>query len=119
VYAFCLYCQWTSLNHKYTRGNQRTLDSCNYNVPTLWYSSIVICSLVGTHLGDEPSTTVYVGNMSYDTDERTLKETFPGTIEVKIINDRETGRPRGYVYMWCVHVLWCCVVLHFWSLMMR
>jgi len=34
---------------------------------------------------DEPSATVFVGNISYDTDERTLKETFPGTIEVKVI----------------------------------
>ena len=51
--------------------------------------------------GDEPSLTVYVGNMSYDTDERTLRETFPGCVNVKIPTDRENGKPRGYVCTVC------------------
>ena len=47
--------------------------------------------------------TIYVGNMSYDTDERTLRDTFPGVVNVKIPTDRESGKPRGYVCtMWCV-----------------
>ncbi len=45
---------------------------------------------------------IYVGNMSYSTTEDTLREEFGayGNVEeVAIINDRETGRPRGFAFV--------------------
>jgi len=41
---------------------------------------------------------LYVGNLSFDMTERTLRELFEpfGTVsEVKLIMDRETGQSRG------------------------
>jgi len=46
---------------------------------------------------NEPSSTVYVGNLSYHTTKETLMEEFPGCVSVNIPTDRETGRPRGCV----------------------
>ncbi|XP_065911449.1 uncharacterized protein [Dysidea avara] len=37
--------------------------------------------------------------MSYDTDERTLRDTFPGVVNVKIPTDRESGKPRGFAFL--------------------
>ena len=48
-------------------------------------------------MGDEEKA-VFVGNMSYQTTEETLAATFSamGTVaRIKILTDRETGRPRG------------------------
>jgi cold-inducible RNA-binding protein len=45
---------------------------------------------------------LYVGNLSYDTTELGLRELFgqAGTVsEVKIVMDRETGRPRGFGFV--------------------
>ena len=45
---------------------------------------------------------VYVGNMSYDTTEGTLRELFGAHGEitsVNIITDRVTGRPRGFAFV--------------------
>jgi cold-inducible RNA-binding protein len=45
---------------------------------------------------------IYVGNMSYSTSEQTLREKFEefGSVdEVKIMTDRETGRPRGFAFV--------------------
>ncbi len=45
---------------------------------------------------------IYVGNMSYDTTEETLKELFSQYGEVnsvKIITDRETGRAKGFGFI--------------------
>lgn len=45
---------------------------------------------------------IYVGNMSYSTTEEALQEQFSafGTVEeVAVINDRETGRPRGFAFV--------------------
>lgn len=45
---------------------------------------------------------IYVGNMSYSTTEDTLREEFSayGNVEeVAIINDRDTGRPRGFAFV--------------------
>ncbi len=45
---------------------------------------------------------IYVGNMSYSTTEQVLQEQFSayGTVEeVAVINDRETGRPRGFAFV--------------------
>lgn len=45
---------------------------------------------------------LYVGNLSYSTTQDTLHEAFAayGSVaEVAIINDRETGRPRGFAFV--------------------
>ena len=45
---------------------------------------------------------VYVGNMSYDTTQDTLRELFGAHGEitsVNIITDRVTGRPRGFAFV--------------------
>lgn len=45
---------------------------------------------------------IYVGNMSYSTSEETLSDVFAayGEVEeVAIINDRDTGRPRGFAFV--------------------
>ena len=45
---------------------------------------------------------LYVGNLSYNTTQDTLQSEFGahGQIEeVAIINDRETGRPRGFAFV--------------------
>ncbi len=45
---------------------------------------------------------IYVGNLSFDSSEDDVREAFAkfGTVEsVKIIMDRETGRPRGFAFV--------------------
>ncbi|MAT72137.1 MAG: RNA-binding protein [Planctomycetaceae bacterium] len=45
---------------------------------------------------------LYVGNLSYQTTQETLQAEFAafGEVqEVAIINDRETGRPRGFAFV--------------------
>lgn len=45
---------------------------------------------------------LYVGNMSYDTTEDTLRELFGAHGEVasiSVITDRYTGRPRGFAFV--------------------
>lgn len=45
---------------------------------------------------------IYVGNLSYNTTQAALEEQFGayGQVEeVAIINDRETGRPRGFAFV--------------------
>jgi RNA recognition motif-containing protein len=45
---------------------------------------------------------LYVGNLSYNTTELSLREAFGqvGTVaDVKIVMDRETGRPRGFGFV--------------------
>ena len=45
---------------------------------------------------------IYVGNMSFKTTEDTLRDLFSqhGTVdEVAVVNDRETGRPRGFAFV--------------------
>jgi RNA recognition motif-containing protein len=49
-------------------------------------------------------TRLYVGNLPYDTDEDTIKQFFEGggarqVTQVKIITDRDTGRPRGFAFV--------------------
>ena len=48
------------------------------------------------------STKLYVGNLSFDTTSADLQELFAraGTVEnVNLIEDRETGRPRGFGFV--------------------
>jgi cold-inducible RNA-binding protein len=45
---------------------------------------------------------MYVGNLSYNTDESQLRELFGqfGTVaDAKIVMDRDTGRPRGFAFV--------------------
>ena len=45
---------------------------------------------------------LYVGNMSYDTNNSDLEQMFAahGTVEsVQIINDRDTGRSKGFAFV--------------------
>jgi cold-inducible RNA-binding protein len=45
---------------------------------------------------------LYVGNLSYDTTEDDLREAFAAddrkVMEVAIVMDRDTGRPRGFAF---------------------
>lgn len=45
---------------------------------------------------------LYIGNLSYNTAQETLEAAFTAhgdVSEVAIINDRETGRPRGFAFV--------------------
>ncbi len=45
---------------------------------------------------------IYVGNLSYDTTEEELRSVFAEhgeVVNVNIITDRETGRPRGFGFV--------------------
>jgi len=45
---------------------------------------------------------IYVGNMSFDTSEDSLRTVFAehGSVdEVAVITDRDTGRPRGFAFV--------------------
>jgi RNA recognition motif-containing protein len=46
---------------------------------------------------------LYVGNLSYSVTEMDLRDAFAGTgqdvAEVKLVLDRETGRPRGFAFV--------------------
>ncbi|MBI4839491.1 MAG: RNA-binding protein [candidate division NC10 bacterium] len=48
-------------------------------------------------------TRLYVGNLPFDVDESQLRPLFQEdgreVTEVKIITDRETGRPRGFAFV--------------------
>jgi cold-inducible RNA-binding protein len=48
-------------------------------------------------------TRLYVGNLPYDTNEEQLRTLFQEggrqVTEVKIITDRDTGRPRGFAFV--------------------
>jgi RNA recognition motif-containing protein len=45
---------------------------------------------------------LYVGNLSYNVTEAELRDLFSGAgdiAEVKVVLDRETGRPRGFAFV--------------------
>ena len=48
-------------------------------------------------------TRIYVGNLPFSADENTVRELFAQdgreVTEVKLITDRETGRPRGFGFV--------------------
>lgn len=47
-------------------------------------------------------TTIYVGNLPFSASEQDVRALFEqhGTVDsVKLINDRETGRPRGFCFV--------------------
>lgn len=48
------------------------------------------------------NTKLYVGNLSYNTTENDLQDTFAshGTVvETNLMMDRDTGRPRGFAFV--------------------
>jgi len=48
------------------------------------------------------STQLFVGNLDFKVSEKDLREAFAphGTVvEVKLVTDRETGRPRGFAFV--------------------
>jgi translation initiation factor 4B len=49
---------------------------------------------------DKPPFTLHLGNLSYDATQETVTEFFEGCniISVRIIEDREQQRPKGFAY---------------------
>ncbi|PKA49738.1 Glycine-rich RNA-binding protein 3, mitochondrial [Apostasia shenzhenica] len=48
------------------------------------------------------SSKLFVGGLSYSTDDQTLREAFSGygeVVEARVILDRETGRSRGFGFI--------------------
>ncbi|MCB2188723.1 MAG: RNA-binding protein [Deltaproteobacteria bacterium] len=48
------------------------------------------------------ATSIYVGNLSYDSNEQGIRQLFEqyGQVHtVKLIEDRDTGRPRGFGFV--------------------
>jgi len=53
-------------------------------------------------LGGSMETNIYVGNLPFSASEdqiRQMFETYGQVASVKLINDRETGRPRGFGFV--------------------
>ena len=53
-------------------------------------------------VGKEKELRIYVGNFGYETSEQELREAFEahGQVqEVSMIQDRETGRPKGFAFV--------------------
>src|SRR4026208_998234 len=52
---------------------------------------------------NEMGTKLYVGNLSYNVTEGELHDVFVeggrNVVEVKIVMDRDTGRPRGFAFV--------------------
>jgi translation initiation factor 4B len=68
-----------------------------------------VCFCVGYHsirdnlpqtLPTKPPYTAHLGNLSYDATAETVTEFFEGckVVNVRIIEDREQGRPKGFAY---------------------
>lgn len=54
------------------------------------------------HTFGDSALKIYVGNLSFDTNEDSLRNTFAahGDVEeVAVITDRDTGRPRGFAFV--------------------
>lgn len=50
----------------------------------------------------DPFKTLFVGRLSYDTSERKLRrelEEFGPIRRIRIVHDRNTGKPRGYAFV--------------------
>ena len=44
---------------------------------------------------EEPSSTLFIGNLSFDSNEDSLSKLFKGCKDVRIAKDRESGQSRG------------------------
>jgi cold-inducible RNA-binding protein len=67
--------------------------------PTVWTEDGVTACI--SALG-EPDVNIFVGNLAFTTTEQTLRDLFAsyGTVDtVRIMTDRETGRPRGFGFV--------------------
>ena len=56
----------------------------------------------GPHKFGDTALKIYVGNLSFDTNEDSLRNAFAehGDVEeVAVITDRDTGRPRGFAFV--------------------
>ena len=65
-----------------------------YQVPTTNQAS--------QYIGEEEELRIYVGNFGYETREQELREAFEayGQVqEVSMIQDRDTGRPKGFAFV--------------------
>ena len=54
------------------------------------------------HKSGDTALKIYVGNLSFDTSEDSLRSAFAahGDVEdVAVITDRDTGRPRGFAFV--------------------
>ncbi len=54
------------------------------------------------YLGDNTLKNIFVGNLSFSTSDTTVEELFQQHGEVhsvRLINDRDTGRPRGFGFV--------------------
>ncbi len=54
------------------------------------------------HVGEEKELRIYVGNFGYETTEQELREAFEAHGQVKevtMIQDRDTGRPKGFGFI--------------------
>ena len=45
------------------------------------------------------ATSVFIGGLSFDTDENDLKISFPGAIKCRIQRDRDTGKSKGFGFL--------------------
>lgn len=53
---------------------------------------------------NEPSSTLFVKNLSYSTTEESLMSAFDGCVSARLPTDRETGKKRGYSFV-CINVM--------------
>ena len=70
--------------------------------PTSFAEGIVWLQLLSGLKSDLSMTTIYVGNLPFsatETDVRSLFEQHGAVQSVKLVNDRETGRPRGFGFV--------------------
>jgi RNA recognition motif-containing protein len=68
----------------------------------------ILTCLMAFHLPcrSQSETKIYVGNLSYDATQIQIKEFFSkyGVVQdVRIVSDIETGRPRGFGFVWMGH----------------
>jgi cold-inducible RNA-binding protein len=74
-------------------------------VSRLWHGPLLGSRLKTDHLQKEKKmgNKLYVGNLSYNTTEADLRDLFTEqghqTVEVKVVLDRDTGRPRGFAFV--------------------
>jgi RNA recognition motif-containing protein len=68
-------------------------------------SHLNCCRLIARHeeIAMAIGTRLYVGNLSYNTNESSLREVFEQegrkVAEVKLVTDRDTGQPRGFAFV--------------------